>query len=207
MAEEKKLFLIDGFAMIYRSYFAFIKNPRINSRGLNTSAVFGFTNLLNDVLKKHQPTHLAVVFDPMEDDEEVEDRTAIYEDYKAHREPMPEDIQKSLPYIEKLVKAFNIPLLVMNGYEADDLVGTLVKQAEKKGFTSYMMTHDKDYGQLVSDHIFWYRPGSYGNPDEVLGVEEVCKKFDVENPQQVIDLRSEERRVGKECRYGWWRYH
>lgn len=188
MSEEKKLFLIDGFAMIYRAYFAFIKNPRINSRGLNTSAMFGFTNLLNDVLKKHKPTHLAVVFDPMEDDEEVEDRTTLYEAYKAHREPMPEDLQKSLPYIEKLVAAYNIPLLVMNGYEADDLVGTLVKKAEQKGFKSYMMTHDKDYGQLVSENIFWYRPGSYGNPDEVLGVAEVCKKFDVSTPEQVIDL-------------------
>jgi DNA polymerase-1 len=188
MSEEKKLFLIDGFAMIYRAYFAFIKNPRINSRGLNTSAMFGFTNLLNDVLKKHKPTHLAVVFDPMEDDEEVEDRTTLYEDYKAHREPMPEDLQKSLPYIEKLVAAYNVPLLVMNGYEADDLVGTLVKKAEQKGFKCYMMTHDKDYGQLVSDNIFWYRPGSYGNPDEVLGVAEVCKKFDVKTPEQVIDL-------------------
>lgn len=188
MSEEKKLFLIDGFAMIYRAYFAFIKNPRINSRGLNTSAMFGFTNLLNDVLKKHKPTHLAVVFDPLEGDEEVEDRNTLYEDYKAHREPMPEDLQKSLPYIEKLVAAYNIPLLVMNGYEADDLVGTLVKKAEQKGFKCYMMTHDKDYGQLVSDNIFWYRPGSYGNPDEVLGVAEVCKKFDVETPEQVIDL-------------------
>lgn len=188
MSEEKKLFLIDGFAMIYRAYFAFIKNPRINSRGLNTSAMFGFTNLLNDVLKKHKPTHLAVVFDPLEGDEEVEDRNTLYEDYKAHREPMPEDLQKSLPYIEKLVAAYNIPLLVMNGYEADDLVGTLVKKAEQKGFKCYMMTHDKDYGQLVSDNIFWYRPGSYGNPDEVLGVEEVCKKFDVKTPEQVIDL-------------------
>lgn len=188
MPDEKKLFLIDGFAMIYRYYFAFIKNPRINSRGLNTSAMFGFTNMLNDVLKKHQPTHLAVAFDPMEDDEEVEDRTNLYEEYKAHREPMPEDIEKSLPYIEKIIAAFNIPLLVKNGYEADDLVGTMVKKAEQKGFKSYMMTHDKDYGQLVTENIFWYRPGSYGNPDEVLGVAEVCKKFDVENPLQVIDL-------------------
>lgn len=188
MSEEKKLFLIDGFAMIYRAYFAFIKNPRINSRGLNTSAMFGFVNLLNDVLKKHKPTHLAVVFDPLEEAEDVMDRSAIYEEYKAHREPMPEDLQKSLPYIEKLIAAYNIPLLVMNGYEADDVVGTLAKQAEKNGYTTYMMTHDKDYGQLVSDHIFWYKPGSYGNSDEVLGVPEVCKKFDVETPEQIIDL-------------------
>lgn len=188
MPEEKKLFLIDGFAMIYRYYFAFIKNPRINSRGLNTSAMFGFTNMLNDLLKKHQPTHLAVAFDPMEDDEEVEDRSTLFEEYKAHREPMPEDIEKSLPYIEKIIAAFNIPLLVKNGYEADDVVGTIVKKAEKQGFKCYMMTHDKDYGQLVSENIFWYRPGSYGNPDEVLGIPEVCKKFDVENPSQVIDL-------------------
>lgn len=150
--------------------------------------MFGFTNMLNDILKKHQPTHLAVAFDPMEDDEEVDDRSTLFEEYKAHREPMPEDIEKSLPYIEKIIAAFNIPLLVKNGYEADDVVGTIVKKAEKQGFKCYMMTHDKDYGQLVSENIFWYRPGSYGNPDEVLGVPEVCKKFDVETPSQVIDL-------------------
>lgn len=185
MSEEKKLFLIDGFALIYRAYFAFIKNPRINSKGLNTSAMFGFTNLINDVLRKQKPTHFAVVFDPQEDSGE---REVLYAEYKAHREEMPEDLRKSLPYIEKLIAAFNIPLLVVEGYEADDVVGTLAKQAEKKGFKTYMMTSDKDYGQLVSENIFWYKPGRLGNVDEVLGVEEVCKKFDVSNPDQVIDL-------------------
>lgn len=185
MSEEKKLFLVDGFALIYRAYFAFIKNPRINSKGLNTSAMFGFTNLINDVIRKQKPTHFAVVFDPQEDSGE---REVLYAEYKAHREEMPEDLRKSLPYIEKLVAAFNIPLLVVEGYEADDVVGTIAKQAEKKGFKTYMMTSDKDYGQLVSENIFWYKPGRLGNADEVLGIEEVCKKFDVENPDQVIDL-------------------
>jgi DNA polymerase-1 len=185
MSDEKKLFLIDGFALIYRAYFAFINNPRINSKGLNTSAMFGFTNLINDVLRKQKPTHFAVVFDPMEDSGE---REVLYADYKAHREEMPEDLSKSLPYIEKLIAAFNIPLLVVEGYEADDVVGTIAKKAEQQGFKTYMMTSDKDYGQLVSENIFWYRPGRLGNADEVLGVAEVCKKFDVSTPEQVIDL-------------------
>lgn len=184
-SNDKKLFLLDGFALIYRAYFAFINNPRINSKGLNTSAMFGFTNLLYDVLRKHKPTHLAVVFDPKDDGGE---REVLYEDYKAHRESMPEDLQLSIPYIERIIKAFNIPLLVMEGYEADDLVGTLAKKAEKAGFKTYMMTSDKDYGQLVSENIFWYKPGRLGAPDEILGIPEVCKKFDVAYPEQVIDL-------------------
>lgn len=183
--KEKKLFLLDGYALVYRAYFAFINNPRINSKGLNTSAMFGFTNLLIDVLKKQKPTHIAVVFDPQE---ETSERNDVYEFYKANRQEMPEDLQKSLPYIARIIEAFRIPLIIKEGYEADDVVGTLARQAEKKGFTTYMMTSDKDYGQLVTEHTFWYKPGRMGSPDEILGVKEVCKKFDVESPAQVIDL-------------------
>lgn len=183
--EEKKLFLLDGYALIYRAYFAFINNPRVNSSGLNTSAMFGFTNLLLDVIKKHKPTHIAVVFDPQE---EASSRNGYFEAYKANRQEMPEDLRKSIPYIARIIDAFRIPLIVVEGYEADDVIGTLAKQAEKKGFTTYMMTSDKDYGQLVTNHTFWYKPGRMGSPDEVLGVKEVCKKFEVTEPKQVIDL-------------------
>lgn len=185
MQEEKKLFLLDGYALVYRAYFAFINNPRINSKGLNTSAMFGFTNLLNDIIKKHKPTHLAVVFDPQE---ESTDRSVIYEAYKANRQEMPEDLRTSLPYISRIIDAFNIPLMIVEGYEADDVIGTLARKAEKAGFKTYMMTSDKDYGQLVTENTFWYKPGRMGGADEVLGVKEVCKKFDVETPEQVIDL-------------------
>lgn len=185
MEQEKKLFLLDGYALVYRAYFAFINNPRINSKGLNTSAMFGFTNLLYDVIRKQKPTHLAVVFDPQE---ESSDRTTVYEAYKANRQEMPEDLRKSLPYISRIIEGFNVPLLIVEGYEADDVIGTLARKAEAAGYKTYMMTSDKDYGQLVTDHTFWYRPGRLGNADEVLGVKEVCKKFDVETPLQVIDI-------------------
>ncbi len=182
---EKKLFLLDGFALVYRAYFAFINNPRVSSTGLNTSAMFGFTNLLYDTIRKHKPTHMAVVFDPAE---EKSERSIAFVDYKAHRESMPEDLQKSLPYIAEIINGFNLPLYIKEGYEADDVVGTLAKEAEKKGFKTYMMTSDKDYGQLVTENTFWYRPGRMKNPDEILGIAEVCKKFDVSSPAQVIDL-------------------
>ncbi|MCZ2443232.1 MAG: DNA polymerase I [Flavobacteriales bacterium] len=182
---EKTLFLLDGYALIYRAYFAFINNPRINSSGLNTSAMFGFTNLLLDVIKKHKPSHIAVVFDPQE---EASSRNGYFEAYKANRQEMPEDLRKSIPYVAQIIDAFRIPLIVEEGYEADDVIGTLAKQAEKRGFTTYMMTSDKDYGQLVTAHTFWYKPGRMGSPDEVLGVNEVCKKFEVAHPEQVIDL-------------------
>jgi len=181
----KKLFLLDGYALIYRAYFAFIKNPRINSRGENTSAAFGFTNLVLDILKKHQPTHIAVAFDPAETPSE---RNELFEAYKANREEMPEDIRSALPQIRKILSAMRIPVLLEEGYEADDVIGTLAKQAEREGFTTFMVTSDKDYGQLVSAKTFWYKPGRMGNPDEVLGVAEVCKKFEVSSPEQVIDL-------------------
>jgi DNA polymerase-1 len=181
----KKLFLLDAYALIYRAYFAFAKNPRVNSKGQNTSAAFGFTNVLIDVIKNEKPTHLAVVFDPPGGSTQ---RQADFEAYKAHREEMPEDIRSMIQPIKKIVEAFNVPLLEVNGFEADDVIGTMAKIAERKGYTTYMMTPDKDYAQLVSENIFMFKPGRGGNPPEILGVPEVCEKFEVENPLQVIDI-------------------
>lgn len=185
MNNEKTVYLLDGFALVYRAYFAFINNPRISSTGMNTSAIFGFTNTLLDVIQKRKPSHLAVVFDPKE---EKSVRTETFLEYKAHRQEMPEDIRNSLPYIERMLDAFNIPLLVCEGYEADDVIGTMAQHASKNGYTVYIMSPDKDLAQLVTDNIFWHRPGRMGNPDEIMGVADVCKKFDIENPLQVIDL-------------------
>ena len=181
---EKKLFLLDAYALIYRAHFAFINNPRINSKGLNTSAIFGFCNSLLEVINNHEPTHLAVVFDPPGGS----NREEIFTDYKANRQEMPEDIRKSIPYIFEILKAMNIQVEMVSGFEADDLIGTLSKQAEKKGFKVFMMTPDKDFGQLVSENIFIYKPGRSGNPSEILGPKEVCEKFEVERPEQVIDI-------------------
>ena len=147
-----KLFLIDAYALIYRSYYAFIKNPRINSKGMNTSAIFGFINSLEDVLKRENPTHIAVGFDP----KGPTFRHEAYEQYKAQRQETPEDIRKSVPFIKDIIEAYNIPILEVPRFEADDVIGTISKQAEKEGFEVFMMTPDKDYGQLVSDHIFMY---------------------------------------------------
>ena len=182
---DKKLFLLDAYALIYRAYFAFAKNPRINSKGQNTSAAFGFTNVLIDVIKTEKPTHLAVVFDPPGGSVH---RQADFEAYKAHREEMPEDIRSMIQPIKRIIEAFKVPILEVNGYEADDVIGTLARIAEKKGYTTYMMTPDKDYGQLVSENTFIYKPGRGGNPAEILGVKEVCEKYEVENPLQVIDI-------------------
>ena len=173
--EEKKLFLLDAMALIYRAYFAFAKSPRINSKGLNTSAMFGFTNTLLEVLKNEKPTHIGVAFDTAAPTA----RHVDFENYKAHRQEMPEDLAISIPYIKKLLKGFNIPVIELDGYEADDIIGTLAKKAEQQGFKVYMMTPDKDYGQLVSENIFMYRPGVFGNPAEVLGVPEVLAKFKI----------------------------
>lgn len=181
---EKKLFLLDAFALIYRAYYAFIKNPRINSKGLNTSAMFGFTNTLLEVLEKERPTHIAVVFDTSAPTERHND----FADYKAHREETPEDITRAVPYIIKIIKAFNIQVLGSDGFEADDVIGTLAKKAEQAGFTTYMMTPDKDFGQLVSDRIFIYKPARFGSGAEVMGVKEVCEKFEIQNPLQVVDV-------------------
>ncbi len=182
---DKKLFLLDAYALIYRAYFAFAKNPRVNSKGQNTSAAFGFTNVLIDVIKNEKPTHLAVVFDPPGGSTH---RIENFESYKAHREEMPEDIRSMIQPIKSIVEAFNVPILELKGFEADDVIGTMAKIAEQKGYTTYMMTPDKDYGQLVSDHIFIYKPGRGGNPPEILGVKEVCEKFEVDHPLKVIDI-------------------
>lgn len=181
---EKKLFLLDAYALIYRAHFAFINNPRINSKGLNTSAIFGFCNSLLEVINNHEPSHLGVVFDPPGGS----NREEIFTEYKANRQEMPEDIRKAIPYIFEILKAMNIQVEMVSGFEADDLIGTLSKQAEKKGYKVFMMTPDKDFGQLVSENIFIYKPGRSGNPSEILGPKEVCEKFEVERPEQVIDI-------------------
>ncbi|MBM3399810.1 MAG: DNA polymerase I, partial [Bacteroidetes bacterium] len=181
---EKKLFLLDGMALIYRAFFAFNQNPRITSTGLNASAMFGFTNTLLDVLNKQKPTHIGVVFDT----DKPTDRHIEYENYKAHREEMPEDLRLSLPYIQRIIEGFNIPVITHDGYEADDIIGTFALQAADRNFDVFMMTPDKDFGQLVGEHVFIYKPGRMGNPDEVLGVPEVLKKWEVERVGQVIDI-------------------
>ena len=179
-----KLFLLDAYALIYRAYYAFIKNPRINSKGFNTSAIMGFINTLEDVLKKENPTHIGIAFDP----KGPTFRHEAYKEYKAQREETPEVIRESVPVIKEFIKAYNIPIFEVPGYEADDVIGTLAKQAEKRGIITYMMTPDKDYGQLVSETTFIYRP-KYGDKEfEVMGVERVKEKFGIENTQQVIDL-------------------
>ncbi len=181
---NKKLFLLDAFALIYRAYFAFANNHRINSKGLNTSAILGFTNTLLEVLKKEKPTHIAVVFDTPEPTV----RHIEFAEYKAQREEMPDDLRLAIPYIIKVIEGFNIPVIGKPGYEADDVIGTLAKLAEKKGFTTYMMTPDKDYGQLVSENIFIYKPARLGNGAEIMGINEVCKKWDINNVNQLIDI-------------------
>ncbi|CAN5167231.1 DNA polymerase I [soil metagenome] len=180
----KKLFLLDGMALIYRAHFAMSKTPRFNSSGLNTSAVMVFTNTLLDVLKKEKPTHMAVVFDT----EAPTERHTDFAAYKAHREAMPEDLSTALPYIYKLVLGFNIPVITSDGYEADDIIGTLAKKAEKKGYQVYCMTPDKDFAQLVSENIRIYKPARMGNDMEILGVKEVLEKWEIERPEQVIDI-------------------
>lgn len=181
---DKKLFLLDAYALIFRAYYAFIRNPRINSKGMNTSAIFGFTNVLNNILKTEKPTHIAVCFDPPGGTFRHEE----YTEYKANRDETPEDIRSAVPWILKIIEAFNIPIILKEGFEADDVVGTLAKMAEKEGFTTYMMTSDKDYGQLVSDNIFMFRPGVRGNGAEVWGIPEICEKFGINRPDQVIDV-------------------
>ena len=183
--KKKKLFLLDAFALIYRAYFAFGKNQRYNSKGLNTSAMLGFTNTLIEVLEKQKPTHIAVVFDAPGG---ATNREEVFTDYKAGREAMPEDLRTSIPYIKQIIEAFNIPMYLLEGYEADDIIGTMAKEAERQGFETYMMTPDKDFGQLVSENIFMYKPAAYGKPAQKMGIPEVCEKFGVENPLQVIDI-------------------
>ena len=180
----EKLFLLDAYALIYRAYYALIKNPRINSKGFNTSAIMGFVNTLEDVLKKEQPTHIGIAFDPAG----PTFRHEAFEQYKAQREETPEAIRLSVPIIKDIIRAYRIPILEVPGFEADDVIGTLATEAGKQGIKTYMMTPDKDYGQLVSDNVFMYRP-KYGDKEfEVMGVEEVKAKFDIQSPSQVIDM-------------------
>jgi len=183
LLKMKKLFLIDAYAIIYRAYYAFIRAPRVNSKGLNTSAIYGFVNTLEDVLKREKPTHIAVAFDP----KGKTFRHEAYDLYKAQRESTPEDIRLAVPIIKKIVQAYNIPVLEVPGFEADDVIGTMAKKAEIAGFEVFMLTPDKDYGQLVSDHIFMYRPKHTGG-FEVMGPDEVKAKYDLDSHEQVIDL-------------------
>lgn len=184
MPSDKKLFLLDAMALVYRAYFAFSNNHRINSKGQNTSAIFGFTNTLLDVFKREKPTHMAVVFDTAAPTARHEEFAA----YKANRQEIPEDLANSIPFVVKLCEGFRIPVITLDGYEADDIIGTLAKRAEKDGFETYMMTPDKDFGQLVSDHIFIYKPARAGGNAEVMGVTEVCRRWDIENVNQVKDI-------------------
>ncbi len=181
---NKKLFLLDGHALVYRSHFAFINRPMINGKGINTSAMFGFTRTLWDLMKNQSPSHLAVVFDP----QGPTFRNEIAPDYKANREETPEDITVAFPYVHQILQGFNIPIIVIDNYEADDVIGTLAKQAAREGFEVYMVTPDKDYGQLVEENIYMYKPSRMGNGIDILGVEEIKAKWGIERPEQVIDM-------------------
>ena len=177
-----KLFLLDAYALIYRAYYAFIKNPRINSKGMNTSAVMGFVNTLNEILTKEQPTHIGVAFDHGKTF-----RDEAFPAYKAQREETPEDIRASVPVIKTIIEAMHIPVLQVDGFEADDVIGTLATKAGATGIKTYMLTPDKDYGQLVSDNVFIFRP-RHGGGYETMGPSEVCAKYELDSPTQVIDL-------------------
>ncbi|MCC7299795.1 MAG: DNA polymerase I, partial [Verrucomicrobia bacterium] len=181
---SKKLFLLDGMALVYRSYFAFMRNPMINSKGRNVSAVFGFLNTLLELIEKHSPTHIAVAFD-------VSGPTFRHDkfpEYKAQREETPEEIRAAGPCIQEFLKAFNIPIITAQGFEADDLIGTLARRAEKEGFDTYMVTPDKDFTQLVDAHTFVYKPAKSGLPPEIMGVPEVLKYWEIERIDQVTDI-------------------
>ncbi|SHJ10538.1 DNA polymerase I [Arenibacter nanhaiticus] len=183
MAEQKKLFLLDAFALIFRGYYALIKNPRINSKGMDTSAIMGFMNSLLDVIRREKPDHLAVCFDKGGS----VDRTEMFADYKANRDATPDAIKIAVPYIQEILKAMHIPVVELEGWEADDIIGTLAKQAEKEDYKVFMVTPDKDFGQLVSENIFMYRPARMGNGIEIWGIPEIQERFGVERPEQVID--------------------
>ena len=183
MPEQKRLFLLDAYALIFRGYYALIKNPRINSKGMDTSAILGFTNSLLDVIRREKPDHLAVAFDKGGS----EARSEVFPEYKSNRLETPEAIKLAVPYIHKILEAMHIPIIEKSGYEADDLIGTLSKQAEKSGYQVFMVTPDKDFAQLVSENIFMYRPARMGNGIEIWGIPEVQEKFEIERPEQVID--------------------
>src|SRR5437764_8073998 len=181
---EKKLFLLDAYALIFRAYYALIRNPRITSKGKNTNAQFGFTNTIIELINNQKPTHMAVCFDTAAPTE----RHTDFEQYKAHRQEAPEDLTEAIPDIKRIIKGLNIPTIESDGYEADDVIGTLSKQAEKLGYEVYMVTPDKDYGQLVSDKVKIYKPGYQGGDVEIMGPKEVCEKWCIESVDQVIDM-------------------
>ncbi len=181
---EKRLFLLDAYALIYRAFFALNKNPRLNSKGVNTSAVMGFLNSLYEILKNEKPTHIGVAFDVAGTAQRQEE----YSEYKANREKMPDDLRDAIPYIIRLIEAFNIPIYGVEGYEADDVIGTMSKMAEKQGFLTYMMTPDKDFGQLVTDKVLLYKPAKFGEPAQIWGPKEVCERYGIQDPKQLIDI-------------------
>ena len=180
----EKLFLLDAYALIYRAYYAFIKNPRINSKGINTSAVLGFVNTLEQVMRDEHPTHIGIAFDPAG----PTFRHEAYPEYKAQREETPEAIKYAVPIIKDIIKAYHIPILEVKGFEADDVIGTLSAKANEKGITTYMMTPDKDYAQLVKEHVFMYRPQHGDKGFEILGTDEIKEKYNIQRTEQVIDL-------------------
>jgi DNA polymerase-1 len=182
--EPKKLFLLDAYALIFRAYYAFIRAQMINSKGLNTSAIYGFTASLEEILRTESPSHIAVVFDPPG----PTFRHEKFPEYKANRDATPEEIKQSVPWIKKIIEAFNIPVIEVQGFEADDVIGTIAWKARDKGYEVYMMTPDKDYAQLVRDNVFMYKPRRSGQATEVLGEEEVKETFQVQDPRQVIDI-------------------
>ena len=182
--DTPRLFLLDAYALIFRAYYALIKVPRLTASGFNTSAIFGFVNTLEEILRKENPSHIAVCFDPAG----PTFRHKASEAYKAERAETPEDIRKSIPYIKKIIEAYRIPVVVCDGFEADDVIGTLAGQASKQGFTTYMMTPDKDFGQLVTDSILQYKPAYRGQDFELRGPEEVCARYGLKRTEQVIDL-------------------
>ena len=183
--DGKKLFLLDAYALIYRAYYAMIRSPRVTTDGLNTSAIFGFCMTLEDLLKKENPDYLAVCFDPAKGKTFRHD---VYPEYKAQRQKQPEDITAAVPYIKKLLEAYCIPVVEIPGYEADDVIGTLSRRAEAEGYTTYMMTPDKDYGQLVTDSVLMYRPALGGHGFEIRTPQVICERYGIQNPMQVIDL-------------------
>ena len=180
---DNKLFLLDAYALIFRAYYALIRNPLINSKGMNVSAISGFTSTLVDLIQKEKPTHLAVVFDMGKTNRAIE-----HDFYKANRQETPEDIKNSVPYIMDIIKGFHIPILMLEGYEADDIIGTIAKQKAKEGHLVYMVTPDKDFAQLVEENIFVYKPGRQGSDVEILGVKEICEQWEIQRPEQVIDI-------------------
>src|SRR5215467_14280579 len=181
---DKKLFLLDGMALVYRAHFALIARPIYTSKGVNTSALYGFTQSLLEILKNQQPTHIAVAFDT----DAPTQRHAEFAEYKATRETMPEDLSLALPHVRRMLEAFNIPVLTCDGYEADDIIGTLVRRAEKQGFKSYMVTLDKDFGQLIDENTFLYKLSRMGDRVEIMGLPEIRERWGIERPEQVVDV-------------------